>query len=178
MYFVGYLKGYVNIKDTSEISDELELYGLFNEKDILQKFKVIEVKSTFKYPIWKLKSIPNYKPISVSVNKFNAVILYSKNEMKRILREEFKEFKELFEEVKNNLKSKGHSFQKYFLEYQSNDVLYQVGGSSLIEDNRYSIPEIEFREKCFDIISYSNNDKLNFLMNKFLEKLKHTGIYC
>lgn len=176
VYFVGYLKGYVNIKDTSEISDELELYGLFNEKDILQKFKVIEVKSTFKYPIWKLKSIPNYKPISVSVNKFNAVILYSKNEMKRILREEFKEFKELFEEVKNNLKSKGHSFQKYFLEYQSNDVLYQVGGSSLIEDNRYSIPEIEFREKCFDIISYSNNDKLNFLMNKFLEKLKHTGI--
>ena len=165
LFIVGYIRGYLNIKDTSEISEEFEIYDS----------QVIEVKSNFKYPIWKVKNIPNYKPISVSVNRFSLTALYVKNEIKNILREEFKEFKELFEEVKNNLRTKGFSFQKYFLDYLTNDYLYQ-GGSNYMEENRYAISEGEFKDKFFEIITSSNSDKLSFLINKFLDKLRHTGI--
>lgn len=165
VYVIGYIKDFVYLKNSSDLHVLEKTY---------EDCKVIMYISEYKFPVWKIIPPNGYIPISVSANKFNLAILLMKKNNKNLVLEDYKEFKELFIEIKNNFKSKNTNFQSYFLDSLTNEVLYNKG--PINDEYRYFILESEFKEKLNDIVINSNNEKFINQSKRFVEKLRLNGV--
>mgnify|MGYP000178486839 CR=1 FL=1 len=109
VYLIGTCKNYFDVDDKSPGNLMREHKPTIRDKDY--KGEVI------------MKEIMNYKPIHVSCYRYTTAILYRKdksvNKNDKIVKR-FAVLIDLFQEIKNNLKSKNLSFQTYYLNNLTN----------------------------------------------------------
>lgn len=167
VYVVGYLNDYVNIQDSVEEASLIEIPSQYKS--------VIELLTEYNFPIWKIKRIPNYVPISVSTYRFNIAILYKKTFFKTYPKEEFRDLNDIFTEIKSSLKSKNLNFQTFFFDYMTNEILFSGAYLSDIDAyNKFQYNETDLKDKLIDLVSIS--EKYTVLINKLLDKLRLVGI--
>ena len=155
-----------------------------NDQEKLKADNIINSIPKPNVPISKLKFSDSYKPVQISCNKHSMAILLKSTQQCEKLKDEVKEFKEFFDEFLATLKSKGHSFQSYFLDRTVNDLLFRIDENTDLQSLEreiasnvcFSISEEEFIELMGYILT-SDKYQVQGTFKKLYDKFRTYGCF-